>query len=103
MDMKHICQWMKDKPNLKVCNEYGPTEVTVIGTRQWIDRATATPDSPVYIGKALPGYRVYILDEENKLLPFGVPGQVREEGEKGGSNCILFIVLAIIKKGLTTC
>lgn len=76
MDMKHICQWMKDKPNLKVCNEYGPTEVTVIGTRQWIERGAVNPDSAVYIGKALPGYRLYILDEDLKLQPFGVPGQV---------------------------
>jgi non-ribosomal peptide synthetase-like protein len=54
----------------RVINTYGPTEATVVST--WHE---CHPDQPITIGKPLPTYQVYILDED--LEP--VKGQ--EEGE----------------------
>ena len=40
-------------------NTYGPTEATVVATA-----ADCMPGKPVTIGKALPGYVTYVLDEQ---------------------------------------
>ena len=40
-------------------NTYGPTEATVVAT--W---AECVPGEAVTIGRALPGYQTYVLDEQ---------------------------------------
>ena len=47
-------------------NTYGPTETTVIAT--WAD---ISPGKPVTIGRPLPGYSVYILDDQLRPRPAG--------------------------------
>jgi non-ribosomal peptide synthetase-like protein len=59
------------RPGLRVLNTYGPTETTVIATY-----AELSPDSPVTIGRAVPGYRVYLLDENLKPVPRGQVGEI---------------------------
>ena len=49
-------------------NTYGPTEATVIATF-----ADLHPDRPVTIGRPVPNYRTYILDESLQPVP---PGQI---------------------------
>lgn len=57
-------------------NEYGPAEATV-----WATVANlSSPDSPVTIGRPVPGARVYVLDAERRLLPEGVPGEIYLSG-----------------------
>ncbi|MGE5672824.1 MAG: amino acid adenylation domain-containing protein, partial [Mycobacterium leprae] len=61
-------------PNVrKVLNLYGPTEDTVYSTWSVVDRdgEQAPP-----IGRALPGTRVYILDQHLQPVPCGVPGEL---------------------------
>ncbi len=54
----------------RVVNTYGPTEATVVST--WHE---CHPDRPITIGKPLPTYQVYILDEDLE------PVEGNEEGE----------------------
>ncbi len=53
-------------------NVYGPTEATVWATAAHIKLA----DEPITIGKILPNYEAYILDEDRQLLPIGAIGSL---------------------------
>nr|WP_279636949.1 non-ribosomal peptide synthetase [Corallococcus llansteffanensis] len=59
-------------------NAYGPTECTV-GTTTWPLQGTATA-VPV-IGRPLDNLRAYVLDEHQRLVPFGMPGELCFSGE----------------------
>jgi non-ribosomal peptide synthetase-like protein len=59
----------------RVLNTYGPTEATVVSTYQECD-----PDRVITIGKGLPTYYVYILDENLQLCPPGVEGEIHIGG-----------------------
>ncbi|WP_227106801.1 jagaricin-like haemolysin non-ribosomal peptide synthetase HmlG [Chromobacterium rhizoryzae] len=54
-------------------NEYGPTEATVWGTATEI---AARDGQPIDIGRAIPGYRAYILDEALQPTPPGLAGEL---------------------------
>jgi non-ribosomal peptide synthetase-like protein len=58
------------RPSRRILNTYGPTEATV--TALWTE---LIPDQPVTIGRPLPTYSVYILDEH--LCPVA-PGETGE-------------------------
>ena len=62
-------------PNRRMINTYGPTEATVIATY-----AECHSDKPVTIGKPLPNYEVYVLDEELNEVPDGEPGELHIGG-----------------------
>ena len=64
-----IKRWVR--PGLRMLNVYGPTETTV-NTTAW----ECEPDSPVKIGKPLPGYTTYILDEDKQPVVSGEPGEL---------------------------
>jgi amino acid adenylation domain-containing protein len=53
-------------------NVYGPTEATVWATASRIENAEA----PITIGRVLPQYEAYILDEQKRPLPPGVIGSL---------------------------
>ncbi|MBD2489578.1 Pls/PosA family non-ribosomal peptide synthetase [Aulosira sp. FACHB-615] len=55
----------------RMLNTYGPTETTV--TALWTE---LVPDKPVTIGKPLPYYSVYILDEHLQEVPPGEIGEI---------------------------
>ncbi|HEU0290489.1 MAG TPA: Pls/PosA family non-ribosomal peptide synthetase [Burkholderiales bacterium] len=59
-----VARWAT--PERRMLNTYGPTEATVVAT--W---AECVPGEAVTIGRALPGYQSYVLDEQ--LTPVG-PG-----------------------------
>ena len=58
-------------PGRRLLNTYGPTEATVVATA-----TECTRDKPVTIGKALPGYSTYVLDERMKPVPTGECGEL---------------------------
>lgn len=58
-------------PGRRMLNTYGPTETTVTAT--WCE---LEPGRPVTIGRPLPGYRVYVLDEYLQQAPYGEPGEI---------------------------
>jgi len=59
-------------PRIELTDEYGPTENSIITT---IERNLG-PERKLMIGKPIANVRVYILNEERKLVPIGVKGQL---------------------------
>ena len=59
------------RPGRRILNTYGPTETTVIATC-----AELRPGTPVTIGRAIPGYRVQLLDEALRPVPPGETGEI---------------------------
>lgn len=61
------------QPQIKLYNEYGPTEATVWAT---VHRIESTDTTSVPIGRPIPNTQVYVLDEQQNLVPIGVPGEL---------------------------
>lgn len=59
----------------EVLNTYGPTEATVGATFD-----TCLPDHPITIGRPLPNYECYILDENQQVLGDGTEGELAIAG-----------------------
>ncbi|HEV2762709.1 MAG TPA: amino acid adenylation domain-containing protein, partial [Pyrinomonadaceae bacterium] len=57
-------------------NFYGPTEATV-----WTTAKRLAPETDVTIGRALKGWRTYVLDGESQPVPVGVAGELYVGGE----------------------
>ena len=58
-------------PARRMLNTYGPTEATVVATA-----VECTAGHTVSIGRALPGYVTYVLDENLKPVTRGEPGEL---------------------------
>ena len=56
----------------RVLNVYGPTEATIAAT--WADSAAG--DDVLTIGRALPGYRTYVLDADGEPVAPGGDGEL---------------------------
>lgn len=59
------------RPGRRLLNTYGPTEATVVAT--WKE---LRPGEPVTIGKALPNYSTYVVDERLARVAAGEPGEL---------------------------
>jgi len=59
------------RPGIRMLNTYGPTETTVTAT--WCE---LKPGKKVTIGRPLPSYKVYILDERLKPVRQGEIGEI---------------------------
>jgi acyl-coenzyme A synthetase/AMP-(fatty) acid ligase len=57
--------------NRRLLNVYGPTETTVNATVK-----ECKPGQPVTIGKAIEGYKLYIIDENKKIVDKGKEGEL---------------------------
>lgn len=65
-------------PQIQIVNGYGPTEATIVSTYY---RFNSKDDySIVPIGRPMPGYEVYVLDENLQLAGLGIPGQLAIAG-----------------------
>ncbi|MBE8998846.1 amino acid adenylation domain-containing protein [Nostoc sp. LEGE 12447] len=70
-----IIPWLTHAPDTRLINEYGPTEA-VVGC--CVYEATGKRDlaSDLLIGQPIANVRIYILDNQNQLLPVGIPGEL---------------------------
>lgn len=59
-----------------IVNVYGPTECTVATTTHRVRGAVPEHVVNIPIGKPIYNYKVYIVNEDNKLCPVNVPGEV---------------------------
>src|SRR4051794_1611211 len=60
-------------PGVRVINGYGPTEATILASSFEVAEPVG---GPVPIGHALPGYSLYLLDEEGRPVANGEPGEI---------------------------
>ncbi|MER6299869.1 non-ribosomal peptide synthase/polyketide synthase [Kitasatospora sp. NPDC001539] len=64
-------------PHVRMFNEYGPTEVTVLATQH--GPLTADGKAPP-IGRPIDNYRVYVLDQALRPVPVGAVGEMYAAG-----------------------
>ncbi|MFV2104310.1 non-ribosomal peptide synthetase [Micromonospora sp. LOL_024] len=70
-----VRSWLR--PGLRMCNGYGPTEVTIGATMMELQPDDITPPP---IGMPKPNYRAYVLDRNLNPVPVGVAGELHLGG-----------------------
>ncbi len=71
--------WRERQPQLRLINEYGPTE-TVVGCCVYEVGAETGTAEAVPIGKPIANTELYILDPEGEPVPVGVSGELHIGG-----------------------
>jgi amino acid adenylation domain-containing protein len=71
--------WREIRPNVRMVNEYGPTE-TVVGCVVYDIPRGADLGRSVPIGRPIANTRVYILDRHGEPVPVGVTGELHIAG-----------------------
>ena len=71
-----VAAWRKRHPDVRVVNQYGPTESTVTSSDFHLMPGEQTPTGSVPIGRPLPGVRFYVLDRWLRPVPVGVAGEL---------------------------
>ena len=64
----------KRHANVRLFNEYGPTEASVWATA--CEMTTHDANRVMTIGKPVSGTPIYVLDRQGKQVPIGVPGEI---------------------------
>lgn len=75
--------WREAHPKVKLINMYGITETTVHVTYKEI-AATEIESNQSNIGRPIPTTTVYVMDEQQRLLPPGIPGELCVGGDGVG-------------------
>ncbi|OJJ70821.1 hypothetical protein ASPBRDRAFT_126737 [Aspergillus brasiliensis CBS 101740] len=65
-----------DLPQLRFFNSYGPTEISISSTKMEIAYREKQPEGRIPCGYSLPNYAAYILDEQQRPVPVGMPGEL---------------------------
>ncbi|MFF2133879.1 amino acid adenylation domain-containing protein, partial [Streptomyces olivochromogenes] len=82
LESKHVSAWFEQfgASDARLVNMYGITETTVHVTHQEVLAEHVRGGGRVPAGRALPSYRVYLLDEQGAPVPVGVPGEIHVAG-----------------------
>ncbi len=72
---------LKEYTNAKIFDLYGPTETTVYSTFKDL-----TNDNIISIGKPIDNTQIYILNDNNRLQPIGVTGEICIGGDGVGAG-----------------
>ncbi|MGV1794650.1 non-ribosomal peptide synthetase [Rhizobium sp. A37_96] len=75
----HARRFLEHHPGCKLTNAYGPTETTVFATAFQVLPSFSGGELP--IGKAIAHTGIAILDEELRILPAGIEGQLAISGD----------------------
>ncbi|MEG4587532.1 amino acid adenylation domain-containing protein [Microcoleus sp. MOSTC5] len=79
LSVPHVQKLLREVPNCKLINGYGPTENTTFTCCAPIDSASQISNS-VPIGRPIANTQVYILDRYLQPVPIGVPGELYAGG-----------------------
>jgi hybrid polyketide synthase/nonribosomal peptide synthetase ACE1 len=63
-------------PSIRLYDFYGPVEATIAMTKGEIRYNEVDLEQALPTGHILPNYSVYILDDQQKPVPIGVPGEI---------------------------
>lgn len=74
--MSLVKEHFEKLPDVRLVNEYGPTENSVCSTYYEL----TSNDETILIGKPIYNDKCYILDKNQKLLPIGVKGELYVSG-----------------------
>lgn len=86
LPIKHLNVWKQYLPDAEYVNLYGPTEITCNCTYFVLEKKNYTENEILPIGKAFPNEKVFLLDDENKLV---------EEPDRQGEICVSGTALAL--------
>ncbi|MFJ2901843.1 amino acid adenylation domain-containing protein [Streptomyces sp. NPDC087212] len=77
LDARMLLRWFDRHPerSCRVVNMFGITETTVHVTEQTLTRKLAL-GATRSVGRALPGWHLYVMDPAGRLLPPGVAGEI---------------------------
>ena len=65
--LKYLCRLQEAVPGARFCNMYGQTEANT-STYYWVEQLPPDAKAPLPIGKALPNFDVFALDENGKQI-----------------------------------
>lgn len=85
MPSKYLKEWQKYLPDASYVNLYGPTEITCNCTYYRVEKEPL-PDEPLPIGKPFPNEKVFLLDENDRLVT---------EKDQTGEICVSGTALAL--------
>lgn len=83
IDFDRLRFWLQHSA-AKLVNSYGPTECTDIATIHVVNDVDAYQGNSIPIGRPIDNVRVYILDEQRRMVPEGVPGELCIGGDGVG-------------------
>jgi amino acid adenylation domain-containing protein len=67
--------WQEHAPDVRLINEYGPTE-TVVGCSAYLLPTGLHQAGSVPVGRAIQNLRFYVLDAHGQPVPAGLPGEL---------------------------
>ncbi|GLY50354.1 hypothetical protein Lesp01_40100 [Lentzea sp. NBRC 102530] len=76
-----VDEWRRAHPTAVVINEYGPTEATVGCMEHRVEPGAPLDPGPVPIGHAAWNTRLYVVDDQLRPVPLGVPGELCIAGD----------------------
>ncbi|SDO60984.1 non-ribosomal peptide synthetase [Lentzea jiangxiensis] len=76
-----VDEWRRAHPTAVVINEYGPTEATVGCMEHRVEPGEPVDPGPVPIGHAAWNTRLYVVDDQLRPVPLGVPGELCIAGD----------------------
>ena len=80
LSVSHVCRALTLLPRTQLINGYGPTENTTFTTCYRIPRSFDAQSLSVPIGRPIANTQVYILDEQQQLVPRGAAGELYAGG-----------------------
>lgn len=80
LNPSHVNIFKQKLPETELHNLYGPTEAAIDVTYWSLNNSTERNIKVVPIGKPVANTQIYILDNQYKLSPLGVPGEIHIGG-----------------------
>ncbi len=80
-------QFLRRNPQIRIVNEYGPTEATVGCCIEEVTAQT-TRSGPLPIGLPIANTQLYVLNEAMQPCPIGIPGELYIGGDSVGPGYI---------------
>ncbi|MCP5015978.1 MAG: amino acid adenylation domain-containing protein [Ketobacter sp.] len=83
IDFDRVSEWLQHG-NGQLVNSYGPTECADIATYHIVQNVDLYESGSIPIGAAIDNVKLYIVDEKQRMVPEGVPGELCIGGESVG-------------------